>query len=55
MTGLVLLIIFRSLISLCFITCLIRISLNLKMIRRTNMINGSAIEGIRMSHNDYSE
>ena len=29
-TGLVLLIIFKSLISLCFITCLIRISLNLK-------------------------
>ena len=29
-TGSVLLIIFRSLISLCFITCLIRISLNLK-------------------------
>ena len=29
-TGSVLLIIFKSLISLCFITCLIRISLNLK-------------------------
>ena len=29
-TGSVLLIIFRSLISLCFITCLIRISFNLK-------------------------
>ena len=28
--GSVLLIIFRSLISLCFITCLIRISFNLK-------------------------
>ena len=30
-TGSVLLIIFRSLISLCFITCLIRISFNLKI------------------------
>ena len=29
-TGSVLLIIFKSLMSLCFITCLIRISLNLK-------------------------
>ena len=29
-TGSVLLIIFRSMISLCFITCLIRISFNLK-------------------------
>jgi hypothetical protein len=29
-TGTVLLIIFRGLISLCFITCFIRISLNLK-------------------------
>ena len=34
-TGSVLLIIFKSLISLCFITCLIRISLNLKNDQKT--------------------
>ena len=37
-TGSVLLIIFRSLISLCFITCLIRISFNLKKDQKNPMI-----------------
>ena len=37
-TGSVLLIIFRSLISLCFITCLIRISFNLKKDQKNRIL-----------------
>ena len=44
-TGSVLLIIFRSLISLCFITCLIRISFNLKNDQKNRPHDSAAPRG----------
>jgi len=49
-TGSVLLIIFRSLISLCFITCLIRISFNLKKDQKNRPHDPPKVSGFEIIH-----
>ena len=49
-TGSVLLIIFKSLISLCFITCLIRISLNLKNDQKNRPHDPDPMIPLMLSH-----